>query len=772
MGISSSGLISGINFDTIVTQLMTIERQPQQKLVTRQQTEQTKLVSLLDISTKLSSFKSSLDALNSTSKFNTKKVSVTKTASGDELLTATTGSSAVPGAYTVEVDQLARAGKKASQGWEDQSTTAIASGTGNFSFKVGSGGVLKSVAISATTTLQGLKDTINSSGGGVTASIINDGTGSTPYRLVLTANSSGSASEIYITQNTTSLDFANKKVEAAFAFTGNTYSGAVSSNAGDSYTGSTSKSYLLQVVAGGAPGAGSAKYKFSVDGGITWKGAGGVAYDGTNGVNVAADGTLQNIDGQADGSTTTEGVQVKFAGGALVVDDKFSIDVFNPLMQQAQDAVLKVDGNTVIKTSNIIDDIIQGVTLNLLKADTSSPATLTVSTDTTDAKQSISDFVTAYNTVMDFLQKQLSYDPATKKANPFLGDPAISEIRRKIANAVTGAVPGLGSSSYTNLSQIGISSDAKTGKLSMSSSKVAAALAADPATVAKLFTSTASATNTAVAFAGKTATTVPGTYSIWVATAPEQASLTGGQTISPGVITSDETLTFLYSSNKSNSIPTYTTASVTLSAGTTLNTIVNNLNSLFATKGLSLTASNQSGKLQIKSDSYGVDQYVKVTSSLGDVAGQVGFASDGTSEDTGVDILGMINGHATRGVGNLLTSMSGFPEAGLSVTVSTSQTGGFGTVAVSSGIADRLSASMSTYTNSLTGVLKSKGDSIQSTIDDLAVQQTKMEERITRKEESLREKFVRLESLLAQYKSMSESMTSQLASLSNMTSSQ
>lgn len=771
MGISSSGLISGINFDNIVTQLMTIERQPEQKLATRQQAEQVKLASLLEINTKLSSFKSSLDALNSTAKFNTKNVSVTETTSGDELLTATTGSSAVPGAYAVEVDQLARAGKKASQGWQDLGTTAIATVPGSFSFKVGSGGVLKSVAINDTTTLQGLKDTINSTGGGVTASIINDGTGSTPYRLVLTANSSGSASEIYITQNDTSLDFTNKKVEAAFAFTSNKYSGAVSSNEGNNYTGSTGKTYLLRVVAGEAPASGNAKYKYSVDGGITWKGAGGAAYDGINGVRVAADDTPQNIDGLADGTTTTEGVKVKFAGGTLVDDDKFSIDVFNPEMQQVQDAVIKVDGNTVVKTSNTIDDIIQGVTLNLLKADTSSPVTLTVSTDTTDAKQSISDFVTAYNTVTDFVQTQLSYDPATKKANPFLGDPTISEIRRKIANAVTGMVPGLGSSSYTNLSQIGISSDAKTGKLSLNSSKVAAALAADAAAVAKLFASTASATNTAVAFAGKTAATVPGNYSIWVATAPEQASLTGGQTISSGGITSDETLTFLYSSNKSNSIPTYTTASVTLSAGTTLNTIVNNLNSLFATKGLSLTASNQSGKLQIKSDSYGIDQYVKVTSSLGDVANQVGFASDGTSEDTGVDIVGMINGHAAKGAGNLLASKSGFPEAGLSVTVSTSQTGGFGTVAVSSGIADRLSASVSTYTNSLTGVLKSKEDSIQSTIDDLVTQQTKMEERITRKEQSLREKFVRLESLLAQYKSTSESMTSQLAGLSNTTSS-
>ena len=47
--------------------------------------------------------------------------------------------------------------------------------------------------------------------------------------------------------------------------------------------------------------------------------------------------------------------------------------------------------------------------------------------------------------------------------------------------------------------------------------------------------------------------------------------------------------------------------------------------------------------------SYGADQYFKVTSDKGNIAGQVGFNTDGTSVNTGVDVAGTINGHvATR----------------------------------------------------------------------------------------------------------------------------
>jgi flagellar hook-associated protein 2 len=868
MGISSSGLISGINADQLISQLMTVQRQPEELLKKRETAHQAKIAAILELRTKLASFSSSLQSLNSAGTFNTKGAAVTKTTGGEELLTVSASSSASGGTYALEVHQLAKTNIKTSQGWEDQSTTPIAGATGSFKFRVGSAGALTTISVKQSTTLQSLRDAINAAGAGVNASIINDGTGSDPYRLVLTGTSTGSANSISIMQNDTNLDFTNKKIETAYAYTSNTGSGNVYANSGDFYTGTDNKTSMVKVTRAGATSgdlADRARYKYSTDGGITWSseitastggadtfadividstnktlyrnggaitlsegtytgsslatelqtqlGAGySVSYDGgtrkftitnntggavtfnwSNSASTAAgvlgydtvESTVANagtdvsdydagmfIDNGKVANSTNGRVKISFGTtGTLALDDKFGIDVFNPEMQSAQDAVIKIGNSTIVKSSNTITDAIEGVTLNLLKADASSPLTLTVSRETSDAESSISDFVDAYNMMADFLNTQLSYDQETKTANPLLGDPTVTEIKNKIGRVVTGSIPGLGTSSYTNLSQIGITSSAKTGKLSLDGGKVAAALAANPDSVAKLFIGTATPSSEAVSFVSKTSDTETGTYSIHIATAPEKATLLGGQTIASGGISADETLTFMYSDDKTESIPTYTNFSVNLSAGATVNSIVNSLNSAFATHHAGVTASNENGNVRITSTDYGADQYFKITSGKGDIAGQIGFNSDGTSADAGVDVVGSINGHATKGVGNQLTSKSGFAEDGLTIAIESTQTGGLGTVTISSGIADKLPVSLATYTDSGNGVLKTKESSIQESIDTIESQIQRMEERFAREEQNLRERFARLETLLAQYNSVSQYLTTQLAGLSNSISS-
>ena len=50
-------------------------------------------------------------------------------------------------------------------------------------------------------TLQGLANAMNNAGAGVTASVVNDGSGNNPYRLLLTSNQSGADNTIQITNN-------------------------------------------------------------------------------------------------------------------------------------------------------------------------------------------------------------------------------------------------------------------------------------------------------------------------------------------------------------------------------------------------------------------------------------------------------------------------------------------------------------------------------------------------------------------------------------------
>jgi len=779
MGISSLGLSSGIDFENIITSLIAAEGRPLLNLRSDEIKNEVKNAEVLNLKTKLSSFESAVNKLNSLSQFNTKAASITNSLTGEELASVFADDTASVGTTSIKVLQLAKAGKKISQGFVDQDTASVSSSTGTLKFKVGAAGSETTINVGTSTTLEELRDSINNTSG-VTASIINDGTGSNPFRLILTSDESGSNNDIVITNNDTDLDFTNKKIEDAFAFTTNSFSGAVASNTSDAYTGTTNKTFLVEIVddTGGTPASGTVTYKYSIDGGITFLGANGVAFDGTNGVAIAADATLQNIDGQIDASTTTEGVKVSFTGGTFSTDDKFSIDVFNPELQEAKDAVIEVDNAVLTKSSNTITDVIQGVTLDLVNADSSSTLTLSVSQSSEIAKDNIENFVDAFNDVATFLDAQLSFDPETDEASPLLGDITILTLRRRLGNILTGVVPGVSNDSFTNLSSIGITSNSTTAKLSIDDSKLSDALSEDPDAVARLFVGVSTPTNANIEFVSNSSATQAGVYNVTIATAPEQATFSqvaklggGGDArndLSVTGLTAEETLTFLFSSNSTDNSPDFKTFNVTLSAGSTINTIVNDLNSAFATNEVALSASNDNGKLEIKTNGYGEDLSVQVSTNL-DGAGQLlqdtNTISGETFKDSGVDIVGFINNHAAIGIGNLLTGASSFPEEGLTISTTSAVTGGHGTVAVSSGVANQLSSLLETYTNSTSGILTTKTDSIQNTIDGIKDRQEEIEKRLEEREASLRAEFTRLESIIAEFSATGDFLTAQLGNL-------
>ncbi|MBL7050083.1 MAG: flagellar filament capping protein FliD [Nitrospira sp.] len=764
-GIASSGLISGLNVSEIVSSIIQQEARPMQLLETRQNDYRLQIASVLSLSSKLSSYKSTMESLNNVEKFNTKSASITTTSNNVELATVSTDNTAANGTYSIDINQLAASHKLASQGWLDKNSTVVASSSGSLKFKIGSDGAETSIGVTTSMTLEGLMDKINDADAGVTATIVDDGTGSTPYRLIMTADNSGSANAITITQNDTSLDFTNKKVEAGYAYTTNTYSGTFASNDGNNYTGTTNKTVMMQVVTGGA--SATATYKYSVDGGINWLGYGGAAFSSsatadTSGGAITTSTSLKAIDGNA---STNEGVTASFtAGSDLVVNDKFTIDVFNPQMQAAQDAVIEIDNATIVKSSNVITDSIQGITINLLKADSTENLTLTVSSSSASAKSAIEEFVSAYNELFSFVEEQLSFDPDEEIANPLLGDPTLLEIKRKITNTVSGVIPGLPSNSYTNLSQIGITTDYLTGELKLDSSVLSGALGTNPEAVSKLFVGTGTPTNTSIRYEGKTSSTEGGTYNMTISVAPEQATLSGDNDLSSTGLGSEETLIFKFSDNYTDTNASFTSTSVTLSAGSKINTIVNDINSKFATQGLALTASNSSGKLKITSDNYGEDIHLQITSDQGAASDQV-FDTSGSYTDQGVDIAGTINNHVASADGNILTGTAGFPEAGLQVSTTSNQTGLFGSITVSLGMADRLPSILDSYVNLETGILKNKEDSLQSSVDDLKNRIDIMGGRLQDQEQRLLREFTRLESTLAQYDSLANFMATALSSL-------
>jgi flagellar hook-associated protein 2 len=756
MGITASGLISGLKTDEIIAQLMDLERRPIQLLEQKQTKFETRLSSFLDVNIKLSSLKEAATALNDAQNFNTKTISVSKNASGETLATATASSTAATGNHTIQVSQLAQAHSLAAQGVADQDTTPVLDTVGfpsggNFSFKVGAAGAVTNIAVTATTTLGQLRDAINNANAGVTATILNDGTATNPYRLVLTSSTTGSDRQIQITNNVTRLDFANRRIEGAVAAATNSgsYTGTVTSSG--TYTGTSNKTFLLEIITGGT--VGNARYKFSTDGGLTFNDNGGAGF--------ALPTTPAAI------GNNTEGVNIAFTdnGSSLSVGDRFTVDVFHPTLQKAQDAIVKVDNLTLVKPTNTIADAIQGVTLNLVKADASTPVNLSISTDATGAQKKIKDFVTAYNAVITFFNKQQSFDPKVGKANPLLGDFTISSVQHALQNTITGAVPGL-TSGKLNLAQIGISSDRTTGELSIDDAKLSSMLSSDPTEVLKLFVGTGTPTHNAITLVSQTDKTHVGTYAINITTAPQHASFTSATQLQAAGLGAAELLTFSFTANATSSAPTTSSLSVNLAQNDTINTVVNKLNSAFATNNVALEASQTNGQLVIQSKAYGADIRFTVAS---DRAADTTSTGIGTTAHTltGVNVAGSINNHTATGKGNTLTALAGTPEAGLVLSTTATTTGSFGTITVSSGVADRLKRTLTDLLDPTTGILKSRQDALQKNIDKLAEQIEGKEKDLGTKEERLRARFSSLEVLLGKFQSQSAFLTNQLGQLQN-----
>lgn len=206
-GITSTGLGSGLDINSIVTQLVAAEQTPKTKQMDKKEaTLQAQISALGGIKSAMSDFKSSLAALRYGSQLN----KFTATSSDTSTLTATAFANADAANYQIEVNQLASSHSLASQTYASASTVV---GTGALNIRFGtttydvngnptafSPNAQKAALTlnidSNHQTLGGIRDAINAANGGVTASIINDGTGN---RLVLKSTDGGAASSLEIT---------------------------------------------------------------------------------------------------------------------------------------------------------------------------------------------------------------------------------------------------------------------------------------------------------------------------------------------------------------------------------------------------------------------------------------------------------------------------------------------------------------------------------------------------------------------------------------------
>jgi len=186
---SISGVVSGLKTDEIIAKLLELEGASVRRLEARKAALQTKLTAWQDLNTRVLALQTKANALSTKSAFQVKSF----TSSDEDIATGSATSTADVGTYFLKITQLAKTHQIKTQGYADINTTKV--GTGTVTIQVGTGDEVEITIDDTNNTLAGLRDAINKSDAEVTASIINDGTG-TPYRLVITSDTMGTDGEI------------------------------------------------------------------------------------------------------------------------------------------------------------------------------------------------------------------------------------------------------------------------------------------------------------------------------------------------------------------------------------------------------------------------------------------------------------------------------------------------------------------------------------------------------------------------------------------------
>lgn len=322
MGITVSGMGSGLDINTLVSQLMSIERFPLTKLEQDEAQINSKISAYGQIKSALSKLEEAANALTKTNTF-----SATKSSSSDTgAVTATSTSSAQIGTYSIDVTRIAKAQRLATS-----SAGAPAIAAGNLQVTVGTQSPID-ITVADGDTLQDVRDAINvafkDSPDGVVAQVINNGSAE---QLVLTSKKTGEPS--------------------AFKLVG---SGGMSA--------------------------------FSFD--------------------PAA------------------------PGGNLTV------------VQAAENALLSIDGISVTRASNTVSDVIDGVTLSLVKEGVS--ANINVEADQDVTVKAVEDMVKAYNDVIGLIKGKSAYDEKGKATGILNGDGNLRSIQGALRGALTYVGPADG----------------------------------------------------------------------------------------------------------------------------------------------------------------------------------------------------------------------------------------------------------------------------------------------------------------------------------------
>ncbi|MBI6551018.1 flagellar filament capping protein FliD [Pseudomonas sp. LY-1] len=204
---------------------------------------------------------------------------------------------------------------------------------------------------------------------------------------------------------------------------------------------------------------------------------------------LSAQGISANVLSDANGARLVIGSNTSGVGTDITLSGDSDLATGYDAGKPAQNAKYTIDDIAMESTSNKVTSAISGVTLDLVTVEKDKPTTITVASNTDTLKTSVQSFVTAYNALMTSINTQTKVtatgDAATTTAGALTGD---ASMRQLVASLRSELVNGSGAGSISSLAQMGITTDQKTGLLSLEDKTWDKAVVKGAGDIASLFT--------------------------------------------------------------------------------------------------------------------------------------------------------------------------------------------------------------------------------------------------------------------------------------------
>lgn len=144
----------------------------------------------------------------------------------------------------------------------------------------------------------------------------------------------------------------------------------------------------------------------------------------------------------------------------------------------AQNAKLSINGIAAESSSNVVENVLDGVSLTLYGTNKGDPTTVSVSVDnSTKITEGLDAFVTSFNASATIISDLGKYDQETGETGLLQGRAILRNSKTQLTKLISGN-NGIAGSEYQNLASIGVSFS-KTGELQLDSSMLKTALSRD-----------------------------------------------------------------------------------------------------------------------------------------------------------------------------------------------------------------------------------------------------------------------------------------------------